>query len=130
VFAGWDWATGSHDVTVMDNAGARVDRWSLAHTEAGMVSTLARPRRHGDPACLPVAIETTRGLVVDRLLAAGHLVIPIHPNAFNAVRPRWGAARATSDPGDSFTRPTICALTVTNCGPWPPPSPRRWSCKH
>ncbi|ATY14423.1 IS110 family transposase [Amycolatopsis sp. AA4] len=102
MFAGWDWATGSHDVTVIDQAGARTDRWALAHTEAGIDSTLARLRRHGDPADLPVAIETTRGLVVDRLLTAGHPVIPIHPNAFNAVRPRWGAARAKSDPGDSF----------------------------
>jgi transposase len=103
VFAGWDWATGSHDVTVIDQAGARTDRWALTHTETGIATTLARLRRHGDPASLPVAIETTRGLVVDRLLAAGHPVIPIHPNAFNAIRPRWGAARAKSDPGDSFT---------------------------
>src|SRR5699024_7615974 len=50
----------------------------------------------------PVAIETTRGLVVDRLLVAGHPVVPVHPNAFNAVRPRWGAARAKDDPGDAF----------------------------
>ncbi|HVW45359.1 MAG TPA: IS110 family transposase [Amycolatopsis sp.] len=102
MFAGWDWATGSHDVTVVGTDGARIDRWALAHTETGIVSTLARLRRHGDPAGLPVAIETTRGLVVDRLLAAGHPVIPIHPNAFNAVRPHWGAARAKNDPGDSF----------------------------
>lgn len=102
MFVGWDWANGSHDVTVVDNAGAKTDRWALAHTEAGMAGTLGRLRRHGDPADVPVAIETTRGLVVDRLLAAGHPVIPVHPNAFNAVRPRWGAARAKSDPGDSF----------------------------
>jgi hypothetical protein len=102
VFAGWDWATGSHDVTVVDSTGVRTDRWALAHTETGIASTLARLRRHGDPTEIPVAIETTRGLVVDRLLAAGHLVIPVHPNAFNALRPRWGAARAKSDPGDSF----------------------------
>lgn len=102
MFAGWDWATGSHDVTVIDQAGAKTDRWALAHAETGISGTLARLRRHGDPAGLPVAIETTRGLVVDRLLAAGHPVIPIHPNAFNAIRPRWGAARAKSDPGDSF----------------------------
>lgn len=102
MFAGWDWATGSHDVTVVDTTGARTDRWALAHTETGIAGTLARLRRYGDPADLPVAIETTRGLVVDRLLTAGHPVIPIHPNAFNAVRPRWGAARAKSDPGDSF----------------------------
>ena len=102
MFVGWDWATGSHDVTVVDNSGARADRWALAHAEAGIASTLARLRQHGDPACVPVAIETTRGLVVDRLLSAGHPVVPVHPNAFNAVRPRWGAARAKSDPGDSF----------------------------
>ena len=102
MFAGWDWATGSHDVTVIDEAGTKTDRWALPHTETGMAAALARLRRHGDPAGLPVAIETTRGLVVDRLLAAGHPVIPIHPNAFNAIRPRWGAARAKTDPGDSF----------------------------
>lgn len=102
MFAGWDWATGSHDVTVIDQSGTRADRWALAHTEAGITSTLARLRRHGAPTTMPVAIETTRGLVVDRLLAAGHPVIAVHPNAFNAVRPRWGAARAKNDPGDSF----------------------------
>ncbi|EOD66136.1 transposase [Amycolatopsis vancoresmycina DSM 44592] len=133
MFAGWDWASGSHDVTVIDQAGTRTDRWALAHAETGIAGTLARLRRHGDPAGLPVAIETTRGLVVDRLLAAGHPVIPIHPNAFNAVRPRWGAARAKSDPGDSFkladylrtdghqlrtlTSRTTCAPTATSCGP-------------
>ncbi len=102
MFAGWDWATESHDVTLIGDDGARIDRWALAHTETGIDGTLARLRRHGDPAEIPVAIETTRGLVVDRLLAAGHPVIPVHPNAFNAIRPRWGAARAKNDPGDSF----------------------------
>jgi transposase len=52
---------------------------------------------------LAVTIETSRGLIVDRLLAAGHPVVPVHPNAFHAARPRWGAARAKNDPGDSFT---------------------------
>jgi transposase len=101
VFIGWDWATETHDVTVMDNSGTRVDRWELAHTEQGIEATLARLRRHGHPAGLPVAIETTRGLVVDRLLAAGHPVVPVHPNAFHAMRPRWGASKAKTDAGDS-----------------------------
>jgi transposase len=101
VFIGWDWATETHDVTVMDNSGTRVDRWELAHTEQGIEATLARLRGHGSPADLPVAIETTRGLVVDRLLAAGHPVVPVHPNAFHAMRPRWGASKAKTDAGDS-----------------------------
>jgi transposase len=102
VFIGWDWATETHDVTVMDHLGARVDRWELAHTEEGITKTLARLARHGAPADLPVAIETTRGLVVDRLLAAGHPVVPVHPNAFHAMRPRWGASKAKTDAGDSL----------------------------
>ncbi|MFF1599364.1 transposase, partial [Streptomyces mirabilis] len=75
MFIGWDWATETHDVTVMDNSATRVDRWEFAHTEEGIVRTLAKLAKYGDPADLPVAIETTRGLVVDRLLAAGHPVV-------------------------------------------------------
>ncbi|WP_432169308.1 IS110 family transposase [Streptomyces sp. 1222.5] len=102
MFIGWDWATETHDVTVMDGTGRRVDRWELAHTEEGFTTTLARLRKHGDPADLPVAIETSRGLAVDRLLAAGHPVIPVHPNAFHAMRARWGASKAKTDAGDSM----------------------------
>jgi transposase len=102
VFIGWDWATETHDVTVMDESGKRVDRWELAHTEEGFATTLARLRKHGTPADLPVMIETTRGLAVDRLLAAGHPVVPVHPNAFHAMRARWGASKAKTDAGDSM----------------------------
>jgi transposase len=51
---------------------------------------------------LPVIIERTSGLVIDRLLATGHPVVPVHPTAFHAARPRWGASGAKSDPGDSY----------------------------
>jgi transposase len=102
VFIGWDWATETHDVTVMDESGKRVDRWEFAHTEEGFATTLARLRKHGAPVNLPVMIETTRGLAVDRLLAAGHPVVPVHPNAFHAMRARWGASKAKTDAGDSM----------------------------
>jgi transposase len=102
LFVGWDWAAETHDVTVIDDQAQTVDRWALDHDAEGIDETLARLGAHGRPEDLPVAIETTSGLVVDRLLAAGHPVVPIHPNAFNAARPRWGASRAKSDPGDSW----------------------------
>jgi transposase len=102
LYAGWDWASESHDVTVLDRDGKVMERFSLVHDEAGLTGALARLARHGDPHDVPVAIEATSRLVVDRLLAAGHPVVPIHPNAFHATRPRWGASRAKSDPGDSF----------------------------
>lgn len=102
MFIGWDWATETHDVTVMDESGKRIDRWELAHTEEGFARTLARLGKYGAPADLPVAIETTRGLAVDRLLAGGHPIVPVHPNAFHAMRARWGASKAKTDAGDSM----------------------------
>jgi len=102
MYVGWDWASETHDITVMDADGEAVERWALHHDAAGIDAAIVRLSTHGLPGDLPVAIETTSGLVVDRLLAAGHPVVPIHPNAFNAARPRWGASRAKSDPGDSF----------------------------
>lgn len=99
---GWDWASEAHDVTVIDNHGQVLDRWAPTHDEAGITASLQRLAGHGEPADLAVAIEATHSLVIDRLLAAGHPVVPIHPNAFYATRPRWGAAKAKSDPGDSY----------------------------
>jgi transposase len=102
MFVGWDWASATHDVTVIDDAGAEVDHWTPPHTEAGLGEAVIRLARWGRPEELPVAIEQSGGLVVDRLLAAGHPVVPIHATAFHAARPRWGAAGAKSDPGDSY----------------------------
>ena len=130
-FVGWDWASTSHDVTVLNEQGRVVERWGLRHTEQGLGQALARLARHGQPAELPVIIERSTGLVVDRLLAAGYPVVPVHPTALHAARPRWGAAGAKTDPGDSYKladylrtdghrlrrlQPSIQACG--NCRPW------------
>src|SRR5699024_5099620 len=101
---GWDCCNTTHAVAVIDDQGHTIDRWPSPHTEVRLEPTLTRLPSHAAPADLPVANATTRGLVVDPLLAAGHPVVPVHPHAFNAVRPRWGAARAKDDPGDAFKR--------------------------
>ena len=102
MFVGWDWASATHDVTVLDDAGAVVDRWAFRHSEQDLAAALDRLAGLSEPAALPVIIERTSGLVVDRLLAAGHPVVPVHPTAFWAARPRWGASGAKSDAGDSY----------------------------
>jgi transposase len=101
-FVGWDWASTTHDITVLDQAGRILERWACEHTEAGLTQALHRLSQHGQPSTLPVIIERTSGLVIDRLLATGHPVVPVHPTAFHAARPRWGASGAKSDPGDSY----------------------------
>jgi len=101
-FVGWDWASTTHDITVLDQTGQILERWACAHTETDLVQALRHLSRHGHASTLPVIIERTSGLVIDRLLAAGHPVVPVHPTAFHAARPRWGASGAKSDPGDSY----------------------------
>ncbi|WP_328981460.1 IS110 family transposase [Streptomyces mirabilis] len=102
MFVGWDWASASHDVTVIEDRGIVIDHWAFQHSEDDFETALARLASHGTPAVLPVIIERSSGLVVDRLLEAGHPVVPVHPTAFHAARPRWGASGAKSDPGDSY----------------------------
>src|SRR5512132_3317792 len=46
---GWDWASETHDVTVMDIGGQVVERWSLTHDEAGLDQAIGRLARHGRP---------------------------------------------------------------------------------
>jgi hypothetical protein len=49
-YVGWDWASQAHDVTVLDNAGAVLDRWAFPHTEAGWLRTLAACAATASPA--------------------------------------------------------------------------------
>jgi Transposase len=126
---GWDWASQRHDVTVIDDTGRLVDRWTLTHNEAGIRQAMTRLAGHGRPDELPVAIEATSGIVVDRLRAAGHPVVPIHPNSFNAARPRWGASKAKSDPATASSWPTTCAPTATGCAACNPPMPPPATCR-
>jgi transposase len=87
---------------VVDDHGAVVVHLQFEHSEAGLQAALRQLYRLGPPAQLPVAIERPSGLVVERLLEAGHPVVAVHPNAFKAARPRWGASGAKSDPADSY----------------------------
>ena len=66
MFVGWDWASATHAVTVLDDAGVVVDRWAFRHTEQDLAAALDRLARLAEPATLPVIIERASGLVVDR----------------------------------------------------------------
>lgn len=101
-FVGIDWASRAHELCVVDEQGTIVERFGFGHSERGISGALARLAKLGEPSELPVAIERPDGLLVDRLLAAGHEVVPIHANAFHAARPRWEGAAAKSDVGDAY----------------------------
>jgi transposase len=102
VFVGIDWASRAHELCVVDDEGEVVARFGFAHSERGIGEALERLQKLGEAGGLPVAIERPDGLLVGRLLEAGHPLYPIHPNAFHAARPRWEGAGAKSDPGDAY----------------------------
>lgn len=102
MFVGLDWAKDEHAICVIDEDGRVRVRFRAVHTADGIAGLLAQLRRLGSPVELPVAIERPSGALVDALVQAGHPVVPVHPNAVKAARPRYSAAGAKSDPGDAY----------------------------
>lgn len=98
--AGIDWAANDHAATVIDDTG-RYHRRTIAHTAAGFDRLIAWLAGFGDPADTPVAIERPDGRLVDRLLEAGHPVVPVKTNAIKAWREAEVLSGAKSDPGDA-----------------------------
>lgn len=101
-YAGLDWAKTAHAVCVMDQKGKVRARFEIPHTAEGMrelTRKLLALTRHGS---LQVALERCSGLLVDTLLEAGLVVVPIHPNVVKATRARYKASGAKTDPWDAY----------------------------
>ncbi len=101
-FVGLDWASREHAVCVVDEQGKVVERFAVEHTAAGMAELAGRLCKRAPAAELRVAIERPSGLIVDTLVEAGFVVVPIHPNAVKATRPRYSAAQGKTDLGDAY----------------------------
>ncbi len=98
-FAGVDWATRSHAVCVIDPDGSIRARFEVANTGKsfnGLIKRLVKLRVQA------VAIERPDGPFVEALLDAGLEVYVIPPRQLKALRTRYGAAGAKSDPGDAY----------------------------
>jgi transposase len=101
-FVGLDWASVEHAVCIVDEQGQVKLRTTVVHNAEGLEALRRQLARFGPPAALAIALERPSGLLVDTLVDAGFPVVPIHPNALKAARPRYSAAQGKSDPGDAF----------------------------
>lgn len=97
--AGIDWAKDDHAVAVVDAAGRTVERFTVAHTRAGLRELL---RRLGRLHVGEVAIERPDGQVVEALLEAETTVVVISPNQLKNLRSRYGQAGNKDDRFDAF----------------------------
>lgn len=98
-WSGIDWATRSHAVCVVDDDGGIRARFEVPNTGkcfAGLIKRLVKLRVAG------VGIERPDGPLVEALLQAGLRVFVVAPRMLKAVRARYGAAGAKSDPGDAY----------------------------
>jgi transposase len=101
-FAGIDWADDHHDVVVIDGDARQVGARRVTHTPAGLsdltefLASITGPERKAELACI---IETTHGLLIAALLAAGYPVYPVNPKTVDRKR---GAAGAKTDQIDAY----------------------------
>lgn len=120
---GIDWAKEEHAVCVLDAQGAVQARFVVPHTAAGLTALCHRlAKLTGDPAELRIALERPNGLLADSVVAAGFTLVPIHPNAVKASRPRYSAVGAKDDRGDAYLLADLLRTDGHRFRPLQPPS--------
>jgi transposase len=99
--AGIDWAKDEHALCVLEEGGGKIFEARFAHDEGGIEKLCGSLV---ELSVERVAIERPEGVLVERVLEAGIVVIAVHPNQLKASRPRFRAsgARAKSDSFDAF----------------------------
>jgi transposase len=104
VFCGIDWASDHHDIAILDQDGRLLAKARIGDDAAGFAGLLGLLAEHGDsPECqVPVAIETSRGLLVAALRATGRPVYAINPMAAARYRERTAPSRKKSDHIDAM----------------------------
>lgn len=109
IHCGIDWAERTHDVALVDDAGALVAKRHITDDAAGYKLLLELLAEYGDTeeSPIPVAIETSRGLLVAVLRTGKRKVFAINLLAAARYRDRHSVSRKKSDPGDALVLANI-----------------------
>lgn len=109
LFCGIDWAEDHHDVTVVDDDGLLGAKRRIDDSPEGFGELLGLLAEAGETPAdpIPVAIETSQGLVVAALRGSGRNVYAINPMAVVRYHDRHTMARKRSDHVDTMTLANI-----------------------
>ncbi|GGM26246.1 mini-circle putative transposase for IS117 [Streptomyces fumigatiscleroticus] len=109
IYCGIDWAERTHDVALVDDSGQLLAKRHITDDAAGYKILLDLLAEYGDTAenPIPVAIETSRGLLVAVLRTGKRKVFAINPLAAARYRDRHSVSRKKSDPGDALVLANI-----------------------
>lgn len=109
IYCGIDWAERTHDVALVDDTGQLLAKRHITDDAAGYSNLMDLLAEYGDTeeTPIPVAIETSRGLLVAVLRASKRKVFAINPMAAARYRDRHAVSRKKSDPGDALVLANI-----------------------
>lgn len=109
IYCGIDWAEKTHDVALVDDSGQLLAKRHITDDMAGYKILLDLLAEYGDTeeTPIPVAIETSRGLLVAVLRTGKRPVFAINPMAAARYRDRHAVSRKKSDPGDALVLANI-----------------------
>ncbi|MDT9688958.1 IS110 family transposase [Streptomyces sp. P9(2023)] len=121
VFCGIDWAEGHHDVAIIDDTGKQLAKCRINDDLDGYELLLDLLAEHGDTAeaPIPIAIETSRGLLVATLRTGNRQIFAVNPMAASRYRDRHGVSRKKSDPGDALVLANIIRTDMPMHRPLP-----------
>ncbi|MEU6497316.1 IS110 family transposase [Streptomyces sp. NPDC046984] len=109
IYCGIDWAERTHDVALVDDSGQLLAKRHITDDATGYKILLDLLAEYGDSQenPIPVAIETSRGLLVAVLRTGKRQVFAINPMAAARYRDRHSVSRKKSDPGDALVLANI-----------------------
>jgi transposase len=98
-YAGIDWATRTHAVCVVDQTGAIRARFEVPNTGKSFTGLIKRLSKLG---VAGVAIERADGPLVEAMVDQGLRVVVVTSRQVKALRSRYRASGAKSDPADAL----------------------------
>lgn len=101
VFVGIDWGASHHQVCAVNAVGDRIRGLRVSHDVDGMDRLEGELAQLGPE--LPICLERSEGLLVERLQTAGHRVFPVNPRIAARARERYRVASSKDDVFDAFT---------------------------
>lgn len=109
IYCGIDWADDHHDVAIIDQVGTVLASARITDDPAGLASLMELLANCGDTPerPIPIAIETSRGLLVACLRGTRRPVYAINPMAVARYRDRSSVAGRKSDAFDARTLANI-----------------------
>ncbi|QUW84029.1 IS110 family transposase [Streptomyces mirabilis] len=109
VYCGIDWAERHHDVALVDDSGTLLAKRRITDDAAGYRMLLELLAEHGDTPDdpIPVAIETSHGLLVATLRTGKRQIFAVNPLSAARYRDRHSVSRKKSDPGDALVLANI-----------------------